>query len=111
MIVAWTRGAVDVLEPKPGGKFAFFGQNITGEYKELETGKRIVQSWRYKQWPAGHYSTVVFNIEQKGDHTELSMKQTGVPKAEADVTKDNWQKYYWESMQRTFGWGAFFDYT
>ncbi|XP_044738424.1 activator of 90 kDa heat shock protein ATPase homolog 1 [Chrysoperla carnea] len=111
MVNAWTRGAVEQIEPKPGGQFSLFGNNIVGEFVELDPPNKIVQKWRYKQWPAGHFSTVTLKLKDKGDHTELVMNQVGVPKTEHDVTIQNWQQYYWESIQRTFGWGAFFDYT
>lgn len=41
------------------------------------------------------------------DHTEVTVVQSGVPKSEAGVTKENWERYYWDSMKRTFGFGAF----
>lgn len=53
------------MEAEKGGKFAFFGGNVSGEFKELVPGKKIVQYWRYKQWPDQHYSEVTFNIEEK----------------------------------------------
>ena len=28
--------------------------------------------------------------------------------SEADSTKDNWDRYYWEAIKRTFGFGSFF---
>lgn len=64
MVTAFTRGAVK-LEPSKGGKFELFGGNIIGTFEELVPNKKIVQRWRYKQWPASHYSTVTLNIEEK----------------------------------------------
>lgn len=123
MVTAFTRGAVK-LEPFKGGKFELFGGNITGTFEELVPGKKIVQRWRYKQWPAEHYSTVTMNINEKviyyftfimgiylcffqSDHTEVNLVQTGVPVSEVDVTRDNWERYYWDSIKKTFGFGAF----
>lgn len=53
------------MEAEKGGKFALFGGNITGEFRELSPPNKIVQYWRYKQWPEQHYSEVTFNIEEK----------------------------------------------
>lgn len=64
MVTAFTRGHVK-LEAFKGGKFQLFGGNISGTFEELEPGKKIVQKWRYKQWPEGHYSTVTLDIEEK----------------------------------------------
>lgn len=107
MVTAFTRGAVK-LDPVKGGKFELFGGNIIGTFKELVPGKKIVQHWRYKQWPTGHMSIVTINIEEKSDHTEIQLVQTGVPNSEITVTKENWDRYYWESMKRAFGFGSFF---
>lgn len=107
LVTAFTRGAVK-LDPVKGGKFELFGGNIVGQFDELQPAKKIVKQWRYKQWPEGHYSTVSIDIVQKNDHTEVSLEQTGVPKSDADVTKENWQRYYWDAMKQAFGFGAFF---
>ncbi|KAJ8948245.1 hypothetical protein NQ318_013233 [Aromia moschata] len=107
MVMAFTRGDVK-LEPVKGGQFQLFGGNIEGKFEELVPGKKIVKQWRYKQWPNGHYSKVTLNIDQKSDHTEVTLEQVGVPSEEAEVTKDNWQRYYWDAMKQAFGFGAFF---
>ncbi|KRT82614.1 hypothetical protein AMK59_4095 [Oryctes borbonicus] len=107
MVTAFTRGPVKI-DPVKGGKFELFRGNIIGSFVELVQGQKIVQKWRYKQWPEGHYSTVTINIHEKNDHTEVQLIQTGVPKNEVDVTKQNWDRYYWDSMKATFGFGAFF---
>lgn len=64
MVTAFTRGAVK-LDPVKGGRFELFGGNITGTFEELAPNKKIVQQWRYKQWPEGHYSQVTLDIEEK----------------------------------------------
>lgn len=64
MVTAFTRGRVK-LEPFKGGKFELFSGNITGTFEELVPAKKIVQKWRYKQWPAEHYSTVTMELNQK----------------------------------------------
>lgn len=64
MVTAFTRGAVKIDSVK-GGKFELFGGNITGYFEDLVPGKKIVQQWRYKQWPVGHHSLVTINIDEK----------------------------------------------
>ncbi|KAJ0183114.1 hypothetical protein K1T71_001090 [Dendrolimus kikuchii] len=91
MVTAFTQGHVK-MEPEKGGKFALFGGNVTGEFRELVPGKKIVQYWRYKQWPDQHFSEVTFNIEEKDDHTLVTLKQELVPVSEVDQTKNNWQR-------------------
>lgn len=45
--------------------FELFGGNIHGKFEELIPNKKIVQSWRYNQWPSGHYSNVVIEFDDK----------------------------------------------
>lgn len=78
MVMAFTHGPV-TLELKKGGKFDLFGGNIHGEFLEIVPNEKIVQTWRYKRWPDGHFSTVTMEIIQQSDHTELKVRQTGVP--------------------------------
>lgn len=107
MVTAFTNGPVK-LEPKKNGKFELFGGNVHGEFVELVEHKKIVQRWRSKLWPANHYSTVTITIDQQQDHTNLRLSQSGVPQSEADGTLENWDRFYWEPIKRTFGWGTFF---
>ncbi|XP_055386833.1 activator of 90 kDa heat shock protein ATPase homolog 1 [Condylostylus longicornis] len=104
MVSAFTRSEVK-LNPSKGGEFVLFGGNVHGHFKELIPNVKIVQTWRLKQWPDGHYSDVVIDIEEKEDHTELRLTQTGVPSSEVDMTTNNWKRYYWNSIKQTFGFG------
>ncbi|CAB3258011.1 unnamed protein product [Arctia plantaginis] len=106
MVTAFTQGHVK-MEVEKGGKFALFGGNITGEFRELSPPNKIVQYWRYKQWPEQHYSEVTFNIEEKEDHTLVTVRQELVPAPELEQTRDNWRRYYFDSIKRAFGFGAF----
>ncbi|XP_068633917.1 activator of 90 kDa heat shock protein ATPase homolog 1 [Battus philenor] len=106
MVTAFTQGHVK-MEAEKGGKFALFGGNVTGEFKELIPGKKIVQYWRYKQWPEQHFSEVTFTIDEKDDHTLVTLKQDLVPASEVEHTSENWKRYYFDSIKRAFGFGAF----
>lgn len=78
MVQAFTRGPAKV-DAKKDGTFELFNGNIHGTFTEV-TPEKIVQKWRCKQWPAGHFSEVTMKIAEKSDHTELNLTQTGVPK-------------------------------
>ena len=43
-----------------GGKFSIYNGDIEGVNIELVPDKKIVQTWRYSDWPKGHYSRVTF---------------------------------------------------
>ncbi|KAM0331698.1 hypothetical protein ACHAQA_003377 [Verticillium albo-atrum] len=108
-IAAFTRAPPKVFEgAKQGGKFELFDGNVSGEYLELDSPKKIVQSWRLKQWPAGHFSKLNIEFDQNDvDHvTLMRVSWTGVPVGQEDVTKRNWEEYYVNSIKRTFGFGT-----
>jgi len=90
-----------------GGEFVLFDGNIAGKFEELVPNEKIVQTWRYKQWPSGHFSHVTMDLVQKEDHTLLNLTQSGVPANEYDNTLRNWKGYYWNSIKQAFGFGSF----
>lgn len=105
MVQAFSQGSC-VLELEKGGRFELFGGNVNGTFLELVPDKRIRMRWRFGSWPQGHFSEVTIDIVQKNDCTELTLTQEGVPQGEADRTRDGWQRHYWDSLKRTFGFGA-----
>jgi len=66
----------------------------------------LVQRWRMKHWPEGHFSVVTIKLSQSSNCTTLTLSQTGVPSAEADRTKEGWKNYYWNSIRQTFGYAV-----
>ncbi|KAL7932697.1 HSP90 associated protein [Trichoderma chlorosporum] len=108
-LTAFTRAPPKLFEgAKAGGKFELFDGNVSGEYLELEKPKKIVQSWRLNQWPAGHYSKLNIEFDQNDiDHvTVMRVTWEGVPVGQEDVTKRNWGEYYVRSIKQTFGFGT-----
>uniref|UniRef100_A0A8D8SUN4 Activator of 90 kDa heat shock protein ATPase homolog 1 n=1 Tax=Cacopsylla melanoneura TaxID=428564 RepID=A0A8D8SUN4_9HEMI len=103
-VKVFTNGPVR-MDAQKGGKFDMFGGNINGEFVELVPNKKIVKKWRNNSWKSGHYSTVTISIEQRSDHTQVIFKQTGIPEGEEESTRMNWNRYYWEALKRTFGFG------
>ncbi|KAI0016796.1 activator of Hsp90 ATPase [Xylariomycetidae sp. FL0641] len=93
---------------KKGGVFELFDGNVAGEFQELTEPTKIVQTWRLKQWPAGHYSTQVIHFDQNDvdSVTVMRVEWSGVPVGQEEVTKRNWEEYYVRSIKRTFGFGT-----
>jgi len=105
-LAAFTRAPPKVFEgAKAGAKFELFGGNVSGEFLDLDEPKKIVQSWRLDQWPAGHYSKLQIEFDQNDVDNVTVMRVTwsGVPVGQEEVTKRNWGEYYVRSIKKTFG--------
>ncbi|KPP67968.1 activator of 90 kDa heat shock protein ATPase1-like [Scleropages formosus] len=105
MVQAFTHGAA-LVEGEKGGKFRLLDGNVLGEFQELVPEQKIVMKWRYNTWPCEHYATVTINLTDHGSDTELSMECKGVPGSEEERTREGWQRYYFEAIKQTFGYGA-----
>ncbi|KAI9654453.1 MAG: hypothetical protein M1831_005419 [Alyxoria varia] len=108
-ITAFTRAPPKVFEgPHVGARFELFGGNVAGEFTELKEPTCIVQKWRLKQWPEGHYSTLEINFDQNDVDavTVMRVKWKGVPVGQEEVTRRNWGEYYVRSIKTTFGFGT-----
>lgn len=76
--MAFTQGPVKI-DLQKDGNFELFGGNVHGKFIDIVPNSKLVQTWRLKKWPEGHYSTVTMIISQEQDCTELKLTQTGVP--------------------------------
>ncbi|XP_012969031.3 activator of 90 kDa heat shock protein ATPase homolog 2 isoform X4 [Mesocricetus auratus] len=88
-----------VLEAEKGGKFQMFDGNITGEYVELLTNRKIIMKWRCRSWPEEHYATVALNFVPAPGQTELQLDCKGVPVCKEENTKLCWQKQHFEEIK------------
>jgi len=110
-IAAFTRAPPKLFEGSRatvGGKFELFGGNVSGQYLELEEPKKIVQSWRLKEWPAEHFSRLEITFDQNDvdNVTVMRVEWSGVPIGQEEVTRRNWGEYYVRSIKQTFGFGT-----
>lgn len=64
LVTVFTRNQAKV-DASRGGEFILFDGNVSGKFEELVPNEKIVQLWRYKQWPCGHYSKVTMIFQQK----------------------------------------------
>jgi len=107
MIQIFTGGEAKMKESaEAGGTFELLGGNISGKYIEVVPFTKIVQEWRLKSWPTGHFSQVTISIKQTKDDTKVTVSQTGVPSKEVESTREGWLRYYFSAMKRSFGFGA-----
>jgi activator of HSP90 ATPase len=107
-LAAWTRGPVVAPTAGPGSPFALFNGNITGTLVESVPGRKLVYTWRKRNWTPGHHSRVVLELAEARDSTTLSLTHTQVPVGEKGDVEANWHQYYWRPIKQTFGYGAQF---
>ncbi|XP_051020919.1 activator of 90 kDa heat shock protein ATPase homolog 2 isoform X3 [Acomys russatus] len=88
-----------VLEAEKGGKFQMFDGNITGEYVELLTNRKIIMKWRCRNWPEEHYATVALNFVPAPGQTELKLDCKGVPVCKEENMTICWQKQHFEEIK------------
>lgn len=112
-VKTFTRSNATISHTK-GGEFSLFNGSIVGHQVELVPGQRIVQKWRFSNWPAGHYSTVCITItEKEPGNTQLLLVQSEVPVADQfgnetviETTERGWKEQVWNRIRSVFGYGA-----
>jgi activator of HSP90 ATPase len=87
------------MSRKVGGKFSIWGGEMVGVNLELVPDEKIVQSWRYSDWPEGHFSKVTFSLKAVENGTRLTFTQTGVPEQFYEDIAQGWRDYYWAPMK------------
>ncbi len=94
-------GDTAIISRKVGGKFSIGGY-IEGTNLELVPGQKIVQSWRYEDWPKGHYSKATFAFKEQDGRTKMTFTQVGIPARFYEDIKQGWIDYYWTPMKEIF---------
>jgi activator of HSP90 ATPase len=87
------------ISPEIGGKFSVYDGEIEGVNLELVPDQKIVQSWRYSDWPKDYYSQATFSLKEVPGGTRLTFSQTGVPEEFYDDVRQGWRDYYWGPMK------------
>ncbi len=90
------------ISPTVGGEFRMWDGAISGFNVKLVENKKIVQSWRCEMaaWPRGHHSELTFEIAKGPKGTNISLLQTGIPKACLPEINEGWRDNYWTPMKR-----------
>ena len=87
------------IDPRQGGNFSAWDGYISGILLKLEPNKRIVQSWRTTDFhPLDPSSMVEILLEANENGTLLTLKQTELPKGQAEKYKQGWQEFYFVPM-------------
>ncbi|MBI4092987.1 MAG: SRPBCC domain-containing protein [Candidatus Kerfeldbacteria bacterium] len=92
-------GGEALISQKVGSAFSTFDGWASGKNIELIPDKKIVQTWRADDWPAGHYSTLTIKLLKAPKGTKLLFTQIDVPAQHAKSIAQGWKDYYWEPMK------------
>lgn len=93
-----------VIEPKVGGKIEMFNGAVSGEVKEIEDGKKIVQSWRFNSWAPEQLSTVTMTFNEKSSSAvEFVLEHKNVPNADLERAKAGWKENFIKRIPVIFG--------
>ncbi len=93
-------GSKAVISGKVGGKFSVWGGDLYGKNIEIIPDRKIVQSWRVREWePEGYFSKVTFLIEEIKNGTRLTIIHEGIPIDDYEEIKEDWKVFYFEPMK------------
>jgi activator of HSP90 ATPase len=96
-------GDAAVIDPKVGGKFTAWNGYIMGKNLELESPRRIFQSWRTTEFPEDALDSLLeILIEPTGKGSKLTLIHTQIPKGQAEQYKEGWLDYCFTPMKAYF---------
>jgi activator of HSP90 ATPase len=85
-----------------GGEFRAWDGYIQGRNLELESGKRIVQSWRTSEFSELEPdSQIEITFEPVGKCTKITLRHTKLP-PHGGQYEQGWIEYYFEPMKEYF---------
>ena len=96
-------GQAATIEPRPGGAFSRFGDQVTGRIVEYIPGERLIEAWRVAPWAEGKYSVVRFDLSASEGGTRLVLEQEGYPADNREHLVAGWEKMYLPPLAAMFG--------
>lgn len=93
-------GSPAKVDGRPAGKFTAWDGYIWGTFLDLESNKRILQTWRTSEFPEGvEDSQVEILLEEKDGRTKLTLNHTKIPIGQEEGYKQGWQDFYFKPMK------------
>jgi activator of HSP90 ATPase len=94
------------IEPKVGGIYSAYDDDLSGEFMRLVPDQLIVMQWKSNMpgWPEEHFATVEMELFQSSDGTTVELNIVDVPAELAAEIEAGWREYYWEPLQRWCAW-------
>jgi uncharacterized protein YndB with AHSA1/START domain len=96
-------GGVAKIDSSVGGKFTAWDGYISGKLIQLDLGRRIVASWRTKDFPRdAKDSRLEVHLEAVHEGTRVTVLHSEIPAGQGDKYRDGWQEKYFVPMRRYF---------
>jgi uncharacterized protein YndB with AHSA1/START domain len=100
-------GGEATVDGSVGGTFHAWGPYISGTTVELETDRRIVQSWRTNEFPAdAPDSRLEVLLSPEAGGTRVSLVHSEIPEGQGDSYRRGWEEFYFQPMKRYFARNA-----
>lgn len=94
-------------DASPGGSFTAWDGYISGRNLTLEPGRKIVQSWRSTEFPAGAGdSRIEVVLEPAAGGTRITLVHSEIPEGQGSQYQQGWADHYFTPMKAFFGGGA-----
>lgn len=99
---AMTGGGANVVNDV-GAKYSAWDGYITGTFIALDLGRRIVASWRTKDFPSdAPDSRVEVHFEALGGNTRVLVLHTDIPEGQSESYRSLWNDKYFTPMRTYF---------
>jgi uncharacterized protein YndB with AHSA1/START domain len=99
-------GEEAMVEPFVGGRHTAFGGYSEGTTLELHPGRRIVQTWRSKDFPEGSPdSRLEVTLEETLGGTMVTILHSEIPTGQGEQYREGWVKYYLQALKDFFAGG------
>lgn len=97
-------GKTAKIDPSIGGKFVALDGYVHGRTVDLLPGRRIVQTWRTKEFPhSAHDSRLEIQFESAEGATRVTILHSMLPEGQGERYKKAWTDRYFYPMRGYFG--------
>jgi uncharacterized protein YndB with AHSA1/START domain len=99
---AFTGGEAKI-DPAVGGRFTAWDGYIQGRTVEFLAGRRLVQTWRTKEFPQGSAdSRLEVQFESAEGGTRVTILHSNIPEGQGERYKTGWADHYFIPMREYF---------
>eukprot|EP01129_Flabellula_baltica_P007711 TRINITY_DN3013_c0_g2_i2.p1 TRINITY_DN3013_c0_g2~~TRINITY_DN3013_c0_g2_i2.p1 ORF type:complete len:333 (+),score=77.93 TRINITY_DN3013_c0_g2_i2:155-1153(+) len=102
-IMAFT-GSPCTFQSVEGTDFSLLDGVVTGRTTKIVPNQKIVQKWRFKDWPEDHHSSLILKFSEERGKTKLTLLQKRVPSSDSSRTTEGWENFFWRRIRGVFGW-------